>query len=51
MKQTRERNEIATLAVGLGVAGVIGGLVVVRVFKEAAEASAAARRPKEPWDL
>lgn len=49
--QVKQRNETYALGVGLGVAAVVGGLVVIRFVKEAAEASAAARRPKEPWDL
>jgi hypothetical protein len=50
-KQVKERNETVGLAVGLVVAGVAGVFVVLRFIKEAGEASAAANRPKQPWDI
>lgn len=50
-KQVKERNNTIGLVVGLVAAGVAVTFVVLRLVKDAAEASAAANRPKQPWDL
>ena len=50
-KKVRERNDALGLGVGLAVAGVVGALVVLRIVKDLGEVSAAAKRPKQPWDV
>lgn len=39
------------MVLGMGVAGVVGALVTIKLVKEAGEAAAARNRPKQPWDL
>lgn len=47
----KEQTEFQAALIGLGVLGVIGVGVAVNFVREAKEATAASRRPRQPWDI
>jgi hypothetical protein len=50
MKRQKEQEQYAAL-LGVGVMAVVGLGAVVKFTREAREAAAVARRPKQPWEV